>query len=810
MAVETRLADEHGVEVDAIWSDDGIVFRVADVDAAPDLDLYFPRPDEVEALVLRGLDRSALFAARFRENAGRALLLPRKMPGKRSPLWAQRKRAADLLAVASKYGSFPIVLETYRECLKDALDIPGLVLVLSEIEDRRMRIVRVESKTPSPFASSLLFSYVANFLYDGDTPLAERRAQALSLDQERLRELLGEVELRELLDDRAIAEADAELQHLGQRLARHTDGVHDLLLALGDLTTEEIRARSLPELDVPVSLRELEASRRIVQLPLGGQVRWVAVEEVARYRDALGASPPPGLPSALLEPVENAVVGIASRWARTHGPFTLHDFARRYGLSEDAAASAYRPLVAEGRVLAGSFRPAGAGEELCDAEVLRMLKRKSLAKLRRDVEPVPGAALSRFLVAWHELHRPRVGLEGLLATLEQLEGLALPLTAWLEDVLPARVRGFTVADLDDLAAAGEIVWRGHAPIADYDGRVSFHLTDRFGLLAPPAAEPTSELALRARAALEQRGALFFSELVTAVGGFPGDVLEALWDLVWAGLVTNDTTLPLRSRFKLNEVVSPRAQRFRSRRALAPGGEGRWSLLPTARAGETERRAALAAVLLERYGVVTREVVEAEGIAGGFSVVYPVLRAMEEAGKVRRGYFVGGLGAAQFARPGVEERLRAVRDVESDDADERSSRGPLVLAATDPANAFGAALPWPESASRLGRAPGAHVVLDHGELIGYLPRGGESLISLFPEGEGPEAKSLRARAGQALARALAADVAGRRGFRHLSKIDGGDASKSALSAAFVEAGFEKSGSSLLLRREGSFGGGRRRR
>ncbi len=796
MAVLTRLRDDHGLDVDAIWSDDGVVFRVADVDAAPELDLYLPDPEEVEGLILRGLDQTALFAARFRENSARALLLPRKLPGKRSPLWAQRKRSADLLSVASKFGSFPMVLETYRECLRDALDLSGLVDLLARVRDRRVRVVRVDTRTPSPFASSLLFSYVASFMYDGDAPLAERRAQALSLDQDRLRELLGEVELRELLDERAITEAAAELQHLGRRLARHADGIHDLLLSLGDLTRDEIALRSLPDLDVDAALAALVEARRLVPLAIAGQARFVAVEEVARYRDALGASPPAGLPTSLLGPVPDAIVGLASRYARTHGPFTVAELAARYGTSEKAARDAVMALVASGRIVLGSFSPARACEELCDAEVLRLLKQKSLAKLRREVEPVPQAALSRFLGKWHELERPRIGHEGLLTAIEQLEGLALPITAWLEEVLPARVRGFSPSDLDDLTAAGEVLWCCQGSIADYDARVSLHLTDRFGLLAPAVVPPSGALEQRVLEVLSQRGAMFFSDLVSALGGFQGDLLEGLWGLVLSGLVTNDTTLPLRSRFKIGDASGGRTARFRTRRALPPGSQGRWSVLPTVRANETERRAALATILLERWGVVTREVVEAEGVAGGFSYVYPVLRAMEDAGRVRRGYFVAGLGAAQFSRPGVEERLRAVRD----EPDEGPS---MVLAATDPANPYGAALGWPEGHARLARAPGASVVLHRGELLGYLSRGGETLVTFAP-GDA----AARAARFTVLAEALAVDARGARGVRHLTRVDGVDASRSPAAPHLVEAGFVASGASLTLRREGSFS--RRRR
>jgi ATP-dependent helicase Lhr and Lhr-like helicase len=784
IAVVAKLRRERSVEVEMLWSDDGMVFRLPESDEPPDVSLFVPAPDEVEDLLVSTLGETSLFAARFRENAARALLLPRRYPGRRSPLWAQRKRSANLLGVASKYGSFPMILETYREVLRDVFDLPGLLEILRRIASRRVHVVPAESRVPSPFAASLLFSYVANFIYDGDAPLAERRAQALSVDQAQLKELLGEAELRELLDPDAIGSLELFLQRLdGAHPIRHADALHDLLLSLGDLTEEEIRARSAEPESVPAWIEALARERRIVALSIGGERRWAAAEDAARYRDALGVVVPPGLPEAFLESPRDPLSDLVSRWARTHGPFLAESAATRFDLPLAAVRHTLERLAETGRVVEGEFLPGGRSREWVDAEVLRSLKRRSLAKLRREVEPVEAAALGRFEAQWQDVLSPRRGLEALLSAVEQLQGCPIPASVLESEILPARVFGYRPADLDQLCAAGEVVWRGLEPLGPTDGRLALYLPDRYDLLAPRTEPAPGELAEHVRKILARRGALFFSDLARETSGFAGDLLRTLWDMVWAGEVTNDTLAPLRSF-----IVGPpdtrraaRARSFRPRRAGPPGSDGRWSLLPAAdpRPSETARRAALAGALLERYGVVTREAVHAEEIAGGFSAVYDVFKAMEEAGRVRRGYFVAGLGATQFALPGADDRLRSVR--------EPSPEGRTwVLAATDPANPWGAALAWPESASpsRPQRAAGARVVIREGALLAVTGRGDRSLVTFLPAEE-PE----RSEAARALAAALAAPVDdGRRRAVLISRIDGEDPASSPLAPYLAKAGF----------------------
>ncbi len=616
LAMRARLAEESSLDVDMIYSDDGIVFRIADVDAAPPPLSLIPSASDVEPLLEAGLSTSALFSARLRENAARSLLLPKKSPQKRMPLWAQRRKAAELLAVAANYPSFPLLLETYRECMKDIFDVPALLSVLSDIESRAIRVVQVDTTSPSPFAAALLFNYVASFMYEGDAPLAERRAQALTLDPERLRELLGEVEMTDLLDEEAIlAAADSAF---GTRRIERADHLHDLLLRVGDLTPAEVVLHASDGIDLESIREELVRSRRLVVCRIASTERWIAMEDVAAYRDALGVVPPPGIAHSLLFPVENALRGLVQRWARTRGPFSAAELAARFGVSEDAILSALAELVRSGRVIEGRFRKAGPSVEWIDRDVLRAIKRRSLAKLRREVEPVEPRALARFAVLHHELDHPRRGLDAVLTTVERLEGIALPASVWFDDVFPARVKGFSTSMVDELCTAGEIVWRGVSSLGESDGRIAFFIADRVAMLAQPAKPIDSALHARICEVLQTRGASFFHHLAAEVGGFPNDVLEAVWDLVFAGQITNDATTPLRSRLGKAQGPSRRDARFRSRRKSLPGSEGRFSLMEdAARTDPTLRLNALTSVLLERHGVMTRESVEMESLTGGF-------------------------------------------------------------------------------------------------------------------------------------------------------------------------------------------------
>ena len=801
MAVVERVRAETGGDAETMWTDDGFVVRFPETETPPDPALLLPASDEAEALVVRQLGGTALFAAKFREAAARALLLPRRRPGGRTPLWQQRKRAADLLAVAAQFGSFPMILEAYREVLRDVFDIPALVETLRRIEGREIRTVTVDSTMPSPFASALLFGYVANYIYDGDAPLAERRAQALSIDQGQLRELLGEAELRELLDADALADVEAQLQQLDERYrARSVDGVHDLLLHLGDLTEDEIAARSM----VPAkgAIEALARDRRILPIRVGhagadGRQRFVPVEYAARYRDALGVPLPMGLPEALLGPSREPVLDLARRYARTHGPFTTAEFAERYGLGRSPADALLRTLEAGGRLLEGEFRPGGAGREWCDPDVLQTIRRRSVAKLRKEVEPVEPPVLARLVTTWQGLVRKRSGLDALLDAIETLQGAPLPASILDSEILAARIDGYSPGDLDALAAAGEVVWRGVEPVGDRDGRVALYLTDHLSSLWRPS--PAVDLAARDLAILDHlrsHGASFFAPLHEAAGGgYPGETVDALWDLVWKGIVTNDTFHALRAftrapgrrprRKERHERSTARA--FRSRRVAPPSAEGRWSLLAgrvPVPASDTQWSTAMAQQLLMRYGVVTREVAAAEGISGGFGAVYDVLKALEDAGRVRRGYFVG-VGATQFALPPALELLRSLRELPEEPET-------LIIPATDPANPYGTTLQWPAGVEESGgrgptRTVGALVVLVNGALAAYVPRGGRQLTVYLPEDE-----PVRSTTGRALARALARLARDEnRGGLLLAEINGREPAEHPVAPFLIEAGFNPS-------------------
>jgi len=968
LAITARLRERYGgMDVQALHTDDGIIIRVPDSDEPPPAGIALLDPEEIGDIITAEVGGSALFASRFRECAARALLLPRRQPGRRTPLWQQRQRSAQLLEIAAQFPGFPITLETVRECLQDVFDVPALTEVLRDLAARRIRLVEVETATPSPFGRNLLFRYVGAFMYEGDAPLAERRAQALALDPALLAELLGTEGLRELLDPAVVAEAEADLQHLSQaRRCRDVEAVADLLRTSGPLTADEVAARCVSPEAAPGWLDGLSASRRAIRVRVAGQEMWAAIEDAGRLRDALGVALPVGVPEAFTEPVPDPLGDLAARWARTHGPFLAADLASRYGLGVAVVAMTLRRLSADGRVAEGEFLASRHGTQWCDSGVLRMLRRRCLARLRKEAEPVPPAVLGRFLPAWHGIAAfggddgPDTGVRGrgpsgpggrrgwrrradagtVLEAIERLAGAPVPASALETLLLPGRMDGYSPAMLDELTSAGEVVWAGAGSVGNGDGWLVLTPAESAELLLPQPGELTmTPLHGAVLTALAGGGGMFFrmlSDRVAAVlDGHPADdadLVAAVWDLVWAGLVTNDTLAPLRvvtggggtgtrrpsaprrasgagstwaaelgergaggpgnggaepgggrghgsggGRFGPGDtgyggnrgggavpgVFNPRpgARRpsgfaggyggsggygRRPRRSVMPTRtgpptvSGRWSLLPEryglperadvadglpgavgADPGAATMRAhALALTLLERHGVVTKGAVAAERIPGGFAAVYPVLRAMEETGQCRRGYFVEGLGGAQFALPGAVDRMRALAgdtvaataagpaapDAGADfllspaqpGRAERTedSRRAVVLAAADPAQPYGAALPWParpeETASshRPGRKAGAVVVLFNGQLVLYVERGGKTLLSWS---EDPAAL-------EPCARALAGAVRdGALGRITVEKADGGVIGfDSPLTRALESAGFRHTPRGLRLR------------
>ncbi len=927
LAVGTRLREHYGVDVQAMHSDDGMVFRLPDTEAEPPgAEIIALAAEEVEQIVTAEVGGSALFASRFRECAARALLLPRRDPGRRSPLWQQRQRSAQLLEVASRFGSFPIVLEAVRECLQDVYDLPALTGLLRDVAARRVRIVDVETPQPSPFARSLLFGYVAAFMYEGDAPLAERRAAALSLDSSLLAELLGQAELRELLDAGVVVTAQSELQRVAEdRRVRDAEGVADLVRRLGPLSVAEIAARSVGR-DVDTALdrvAELTAARRVITVRVSGVERVAAVEDAGRLRDALGVPLPVGVPEVFTEPVEDPVADLVMRYARVNVPFTAAAAATRYGLGVAVVEQTLRRLATRGRVATGDFLPseavdglralaveaagvpvggpddgadplagAGQGREWCEADVLRLLRRRSLAVLRKEIEPVEQPALGRFLPAWQHVRSPLRGADGLLRVVEQLAGVALPASALETLVLPSRVQGYSAGLLDELTASGEVLWSGQGSLPGSDGWVSLHVADTAHLTLPEPDDVAglSPLARSVLDALAGGGAYFFRQLAAAVAAdaaavadrdgagqvaaTPDDraLTDAVWEVVWAGHLTNDTLAPLRALVGARRAGAgpsgarrpPRRTRYgrpgarMPSRAAPPTVGGRWALTGELDTDPTRRMHALAEALLDRHGVVTRGSVQAERVPGGFAAVYRVLAAFEESGRCRRGYFVAGLGAAQFGATGAVDRLRAadtdvtgprsaslpavatdplagasplvdpdapwltpadVADLQALRGQGGASPGPggpssrragtgrpgrsageapepsraVVLAATDPANPFGAALDWPQrehpGGHRPGRKAGAVVVLVDGELALYVERGGKTLLSWSDDAGrlGP--------AADALALAVRDGALGR---LTVEKADGEHVLTSALGQVLETAGFRATPRGLRLR------------
>ena len=824
MALRAQLAELWGLEVELMWSDDGIVLRLPEaIDELPTEALLID-PDEIDEIIIGQLPSTALFAARFREAAARALLLPRRRPDRRTPLWQQRQKAADLLAVAAKHPSFPILLETTRECCNDVFDLPALRGLLRDLQSRKVRVVTVDTPRASPMAQSLLFGWVAVYMYEGDAPLAERRAAALALDRDLLRELLGAEELRDLLDADVLAVLEDELQRLVPgRQARDGDELIDLVRILGPLTTEELAARCVDQLrpGLATHIDQLVRDRRLLPVGIAGEERWAAAEDAGRLRDALGCAIPVGLPAVFTDPVDAPLEGLVVRHARTNGPFLARQVGDRLGVGTDRIRAVLDGLVSDGRLLRGEFRPGGVEREWCDPEVLRQLRRRSLASLRAEVEPVDGAALARFLPAWQGVGIPRRGPEALVEVLSVLAGAAIPASVLETDVLGVRMAAYNPADLDTLCTGGQVVWVGAGPLGSGDGRVRLVFRDQVETLVPhsepdPPLDGPVHQAIRAQ--LTERGASFWEDLVRASAEADADydeptVLAALWDLVWAGEVTNDSLAPLRAfvsgapgkRAAVGRRAAPslRPRPGRLNRLGPPSGAGRWSLVATLRqpapgrgpVTPTEIAHARANQLLERYGVLTREAALGEGTEGGFAGVYPVLKALEERGAVRRGYFVAGLGAAQFALPGAVDRLRNARDPRRGDAlggrDGRGGTEPdevVVLAATDPAQPYGAAVGWPASDGRPARAAGALVVLVDGEAAAFVERGGRSLVT-FPA----------AAADPRWAAALAAVVrTGRRRSLEIARVDGGPARESRYAGLLREAGFTDGYRGLVIR------------
>jgi ATP-dependent Lhr-like helicase len=807
LAVEHAARERYGMEVQATATNDGMVLRIPDTESdAPSAELLVSDPELIESVITDEVGSSALFAARFRENAARALLLPRRDPKSRSPLWQQRMRSAQLLTVAAHYPEFPIVLETMRECLNDVFDLDGLLEVQQQIASRSVRIVEVETKEPSPFARSLLFGYVGAFVYEGDVPLAERKAAALSLDATLLAELLGKDGIKQLLDAGVIASIEADLQCLSaEKQVATLEHAFDLLRTAGPFTDSELTARSVPGLDVAQVIDTLIHDRRVVELRIAGREMLAVAEDIPRLRDGLGIPIPPGVAAIFTDLAEHPIDDLVLRWGRSHGPFVVSAIAQRYGLGRAVVESACDGLVRSGTLVAGSFvdltgEAAKERHQYCHSQVLALIKRRTLALLRKGVEPVEQVAFARFLAEWQGVGSGGRGVDAVLGAIEQLSGYAIPASAVESMILPTRVANYTPAMLDELTAAGEIYWVGDGPIGDSDGWVRWYVADQEP--HPARGDPEQYRSQELLAALAERGASFFDGLLPP--GLPlanrSQYVDALWELVWAGAVTADTFAPVRNLASSGAHRRPSRPIARTHRVRLAGGglgrpartprmatpttAGRWSLIQRSSPSAADRLASGIFALLDRYGVVTRGSVLTENAEGGFGAAYRALSSLEEAGQCRRGYFVEGLGAAQFALTGAVDRLRTHQR-------EPAEPSAVVLAACDPANPYGGALPWPDrEGHRPGRKAGALVVLVGGALIFYVERGGKTLLSFS------EDPTKLAPAAAALARSVQLGLLGK---LTVERADGAHIFGSVrVSEALQEAGFRMTPQGLRLR------------
>jgi ATP-dependent Lhr-like helicase len=790
LAIEQGLGAERAATAASLWSDDGLVFRFADADEVPRLAALFPDPERLQERVTQALATSSLLAASFREAAARALLLPRRGLGRRTPLWVQRLRSQQLLAVAQRYPEFPILLEAYRECLQDRCDLSALQSILRDIREGRIEVREVETARPSPAARALAFEYTAAYLYQGDLPVAERRAQALSLDREALRELLGQEELRSLLDPAAIDAVERELQGLdSERRVASAGALHDLLRRVGELTPRELRERSSGDPDA--WLEELERSGRALALEIAGERRYAAAEDAALYRDALEVALPEGLPAALLAPRPDAITELALRFARTHGPFEASRLGARFGLSEGEARAVLEAAVKRERLVAGELLPGGRAREYADPESLRRVKRRSLARLRAAVEPVDAACYARFLLRRHGIGEVRRGSARLAEALDQLAGLALPFGELEAALLPARVAAYEARQLDELIAQGRYAWIGRGALAQRELPIAF--MPRESIATPPDVLPETPLEARLLEVLSARGASFFSEICAELRGVSeGELLAALHALAERGLATNDSLAPLRARMRARSAAAPRSRRLRGAAAPSPYG-GRWSRIG-ARSGRAEEVSAASGSglrflqrrveqMLARWGVIARAAAEFESIEGGFAALAEWLGALEERGALRRGNFVEGFAGAQYAEAGAVDRLRDER--------RQSERGEArLLAATDPAQPYGAVLDWPDARTggRARRALGCRVVLVDGEPAFFAERGAQRLLS-FPRG-------LHSDRQRGAALGALCGIPARGGLR-VAEIDGEPALRSPLARELLVLGFRSDYKGLVF-------------
>lgn len=761
LAIAGRIHALWGADASVVASDDGIVARIPDTDGKlPDAAIFLFEPEKLLQIVREAVGSSALFAARFRECAARALLMPGRTPGHRTPLWQQRLRASQLLEIAQGYPDFPIILETLRECLQDVYDLPALERLMRRLNGGEIQISDVTTTTPSPFAASLLFGYVAEFMYQSDAPLAERRASVLSLDSELLRNLLGQVDPGELLDPQVIRQVEEELQRLAAgREAKGEEGLFDLLRELGPMTVEDLVQRHTGSSEeIETYVENLLAAKRIFPAMIAGQKHLACMDDAARLRDALGVPLPHSLPEIYLHRVNYPLRDLFLRYLRTHALVTAEQLARDFGLGIAIVEEQLQQLRERGLVM-------NLQQDVwVSDEVFRRLRLRSLQAAREATRPVPSTVYARLLLERQGVlpatdGSPALfaatstgvyeGVDGVMRVIEQLAGVGLPASLWESQILPARVRDYSPEMLDELLATGAVIWSGQKKLGDDDGLVALHLQEYAAeSLTPVENDHAKRSAIQQAiiAVLADGGAWFAQQIAQRVGekiGQPVDaspLQEALWELVWQGVISCDIWAPLRALTRSSTSARPSTRRsHRTRRGRpaytssisplvsynTPKLAGRWSLLQVEPLNDTERMLALAENMLDRYGIVSRQAVIAENIPGGFPSMQTLCRSMEDSGRIMRGRFVEGLGGAQFADRLTIDRLRDL----ATQATQTRHYTPVALSANDPANVWGTLLPWPAHPATLvpTRRAGALVVVSGGKLLLYLAQGGKKML-----------------------------------------------------------------------------------
>lgn len=745
LAITARVRERFGFDPQAMAADTGIVVRFPQAESGdlPDLAAFLFDPDEAERIVAAEVGATALFAARFRECASRALLVASRQPGKRAPLWQQRVKGGQLLEAARREGDFPLLAEAARECLHDVYDMGALRQVMEDIDTGAVRVSAVRTQTPSPFAAPLLFGYVADHLYEGDLPHAERRHALLSVDADLLGELLGSDKAAEVLDQAVVDAVQAELQGTaaGYR-ARGVEGVCELLRRVGPLSTSNVACRTDGPLDAMEDdeaaacaddeqaralLDELEAGHRAFRTQIAGAPVWAVAEDAARLRAVLGAPCPDW---ARIEgdagSAETLLDGVIARILRTNALCTAESIAQELGLGTALVEESLRRLAGQGRAVQMAYPADAPIPSWTDPVVMRRLRARSLAAARQAIAPVDQATYLRYLFDLQGIGDAEGvdGIDRLAEIIAQFEGVFLPAQLWEASVFPTRMAGYDPVLLDDLLACGDVVWQGGT-----DGKgnhvIAFYPSD--SPFCPVRIEPCDRTDQGALAEMVWNGCASSDSFAFVRASIAGRLVERI-DLTSA--------MPRRAhsrragrRYAASAGAKREArERVIERTARDAAFMGTWWKMETPEVNDTVCAMDIVDSLLDRYGVVTRDIALGAGVPGGLGSLYPVLRSREDAGELLRGAFVEGMGPSQFAAVDTIEHLRSFAD---------AGTGPaIVLDADDPIDLLGRGLPWPASTvnAKPARRAGALVVFWKGMPILHISAHGRDIISFSEDVE----------------------------------------------------------------------------